>query len=148
MKLIPITKHEANAFIAAHHRHNKPVQGLRFALGAIHEGELVGVAVVGRPGSRMLDQRQVAEVTRLCVRPDAPRNACSFLYGAARRAWQAMGGVKLITYTLQIEPGDSLRGAGAVVEAKLPGRTRSGWANRPGREIQAIQAQAKLRWAV
>lgn len=108
MKHRPITIKEANAFVLAHHRHNKPVAGMRFALAAYVETETVGVCIVGRTTARLLHGDDVAEVTRLCASPTAPRNTCSYLYGAARRVWQSMGGRRLITYTLTEESGASL----------------------------------------
>ena len=47
-------------------------------------GHLAGVAIVGRPVSRYLDNGLTLEVNRLCT--DGTKNACSFLYGAAARA--------------------------------------------------------------
>lgn len=49
MKLVNLTLADANAFVTEHHRHNKKCQGHKFSIGAVHEGELVGVAIVGRP---------------------------------------------------------------------------------------------------
>jgi hypothetical protein len=40
---------EANAFVAQHHRHHKPVVGHRFSLGAFDGDRLCGVVIVGRP---------------------------------------------------------------------------------------------------
>ncbi len=37
---------EANALIASHHRHHKPVKGHRFSLGAFKDGALVGAALL------------------------------------------------------------------------------------------------------
>lgn len=144
MTLVPVTLHEANIFVAAHHRHNRPVRGCRFCLGALEDGELVGVAIVGRPVARMIDQRLTAEILRTCVRPGAPRNANSFLYAACRRAWQAMGGRWMHTYTLESESGASLRGAG-FTEANR--RTRSGWdtPSRP-RRPGTVDGVGKVRW--
>lgn len=144
MTLVPLTIREANAVIAVHHRHNKPVVGARFCLGCEHGGKLVGVVVVGRPVARMLDTDHTAEVTRLCATPDAPKNTCSFLYSAARRAWQTMGGKKLVTYTLPEEGGASLRAAGWIQTATTkPGQwSRS---KRP-RQDQEICGQQKFRW--
>lgn len=130
MTVVPLTLHRANEIVAEHHRHNEPVRGCRFAIGAEHGGELVGVAIVGRPVARMLDRQKVAELTRLCIIPGAPRNTCSFLYGAARRVWFAMGGERIITYTLARESGASLRGAGWKPAAEVTGEQWS----RPSRE--------------
>lgn len=146
MKLVPITLKRANEVVAQFHRHNKPVRGCRFCMGAELDGKLVGVVIVGRPVAKNVDQETTAEVTRLCVAPDAPKNICSFLYGAARRAWFTMGGTRLITYTLESESGASLRGAGwtaqAVKQKHKPGR---GWQSRD-REHQAVFDEQKLRW--
>jgi len=98
---------EANAFVAAHHRHHKPVPGAKFCL-AVSEGDKVrGVAIVGRPVARLLDNGWTLEVNRVCT--DGARNACSMLYGAAWRAAKALGFRRLITYTLPEEGGASLR---------------------------------------
>lgn len=100
MKIVPITLRTANDFVDRHHRHHRRSRGGRFAVGLMHEAELVGVAVVGRPVARRLDDGITAEVTRCCVLGDAPKGSCSKLYAACQRAWFAMGGAKLVTYTL------------------------------------------------
>lgn len=142
--LAPITIKAANDFVGKHHRHSKPTRGGRFALAAWLDGTLQGVAIVGRPVARNLDEATTSEVTRLCVLDDAPRGTPSFLYQAAKRAWQAMGGLRMLTYTLTTESGASLRGAGW----RVAGRTRAskGWLNRPGRVDQAVYDYPKLRW--
>lgn len=101
---------EANAFVAAHHRHHNPVAGHLFSIGAELGGKIVGVVIVGRPVSRMRDDGVTAEVTRLCT--DGTRNACSFLYGAASRAAFALGFRRVGTYILATESGASLRASG------------------------------------
>jgi hypothetical protein len=113
----PVSLAAANAIVEQYHRHNVPTVGHRFAIAAYEEGRSVGVAIVGRPVARALDQEGVAEITRVCSVPDAPRNTNSYLYGACRRIWQAMGGSKLITYTLASETGASLRGSRLSVGA-------------------------------
>lgn len=110
LRLIPVTLAEANRFVAEHHRHHKPVVGHKFSLGAVQDNTLVGVAIVGRPVSRMRDNGATLEVTRLCT--DGSRNACSFLYGAAAKACFALGYQRIGTYILKSEAGSSLRGAG------------------------------------
>lgn len=143
---VPVTVREANDFIASFHRHNKPVAGARFAIGASDGNQLVGVAVVGRPVARMLQDGTTSEVTRCCVLETAPKGACSFLYAACWRAWRAMGGRRLVTYTLQSESGASLRGAGWRVVAELKPNKPGMWQSRAGREWQSVVGQAKLRW--
>lgn len=132
---------EANAFVADQHRHHPPVQGHLFSLGAVKRGELVGVAIVGRPVSRMRDDGETAEVTRLCT--NGERNACSFLYGKAAKAAFALGFKRIGTYTLPDEGGASLRASGW----KLIGERGGGdWsrADRP-RKSCAPKGQ-KLLW--
>jgi hypothetical protein len=110
LSLQPITYPEACAFIAEHHRHHLPPQGWKFGV-AVNDGEkVVGVATVGRPVARMLDDGLTLELTRCCT--DGTRNTASMLYGAAWRASKALGYQRLITYTLASEPGTSLRAAG------------------------------------
>ena len=149
LTIVPINLSEANAFILSYHRHNKPVQGARFAIGVSDGDRLVGVATVGRPVARSLDDGLTSEVTRCCVLEDAPKGTCSFLYSRCWKIWSAMGGQRLITYTLERESGASLRGAGWRVIGQTPGwAVGKGWQNRPGREWQAVSGQAKLRWGM
>jgi hypothetical protein len=104
LELVPITLREACAFVRAHHRHHKPPRGCRFVVGCADGCVIVGVAIVGRPVSRNLDDQWTAEVTRVCVLESA-RNACSMLYAACWRAARALGFRRLITYTLAEEGG-------------------------------------------
>jgi hypothetical protein len=143
---VPIDLTEARAFVANFHRHNGAPVGGKFAVGVSDGGQLVGVAIVSRPVARMLDDGQTAEVTRCCVRDDSPKGSCSFLYARCWSAAKAMGYGRLITYTLQSEPGSSLRGAGWRVVAELKPNKPSQWQNRPGREWQAVVGQSKFRW--
>ena len=105
---------EANAFVFALHRHHKPVVGHLFSLGAALGGQIVGVAIVGRPVSRFRDDGETAEVTRLCT--DGAKNACSFLYGASAKAAFALGFMRIGTYILATEPGDILDGGRLAVD--------------------------------
>ena len=95
LSLVPISLKKANAFVAAHHRHHKPVTGHKFSIGCEAEGRLVGVVIAGRPVSRYLDNGLTLEVNRLCTTGE--KNVCSMLYSAAARAAKAMGYHKIIT---------------------------------------------------
>ena len=128
LTLTPVSLAEANAFVAQHHRHHKPVTGHKFSIGCTADGRLVGVAIVGRPVSRYLDNGLTLEVNRLCT--DGTKNACSMLYAAAWRAARAMGYEKIITYTLDTESGASLRAAGWTC-AGLAGGQRWAGSRRP-----------------
>ena len=80
LELVPITLKEANAFVSQNHRHHKPVTGHKFSIAACDGKKIVGVAIIGRPVSRHLDNGLTLEVNRLCT--DGTKNACSFLYAA------------------------------------------------------------------
>lgn len=94
LELVPISLKEANAYVERYHRHHKPVVGHKFSIAAAVDGEIVGVAIVGRPVSRYLDDGWTLEVNRLCT--NGYRNACSFLYSAAWRAARNLGYKKLM----------------------------------------------------
>lgn len=119
LRLIPISLSEANAFVATAHRHHGPVIGHKFSLAAHIEGKICGIAIVGRPVSRMRDDGLTLEVTRLAT--DGTRNACSFLYGASARAAMALGYRRIGTYILASESGASLRAAGWRLIAETKG---------------------------
>ncbi len=110
LELQPITYDEACTFIRQFHSHHLPPQGWKFGI-AVNDGEKVcGVVTIGRPVARRLDNGWTLEVTRCCT--DGTPNTASMLYGAARRATFALGFKRLITYTLDVEPGTSLKAAG------------------------------------
>ena len=89
----------------------------------------------------MLDNGYTAEVIRCCT--DGAPNACSMLYGAARRAVKALGYRRLVTYTLPEEGGASLRASGWT----LAGEAGGGSWSRDGREREDKHpTQRKLRW--
>jgi hypothetical protein len=112
---------------------------------------VVGVAIVGNPLSATLMDGWTAEVLRVCVSDEAPRNACSMLYGACWRAWKAMGGSKLVTYTLRTESGASLRAAGFVLAAEVRGR-KAGWGKQDhlndARTHSPVVELDKYRWEI
>lgn len=130
LDLAPITFEAAARFVAEHHRHHRPPLSARFSIGAERDGELVAVVIIGRPVARALQDGYTAEVTRLCTLDDErARHAASKLYAAAWRAWRAMGGRRLVTYTLVDESGVSLVAAGW----KALYQTKGGTWNCPSR---------------
>lgn len=143
MKLVPISIREANRYVLHHHRHHRPTQGALFALAAEHEGERVGVAIVGRPVGAGLQDGRTVEVTRVCT--DGTPNACSFLYARCRRAAAALGYEKVATYTRQDESGASPRGAGFEQDALLPARS---WAKANVARVRFDRSTpaARIRW--
>lgn len=141
LSLRPVSLAEANNFVKEHHRHHKPVRGHKFSLGCMDEERLAGVAIVGRPVSRYLDDGMTLEVNRLCT--DGTRNVCSFLYGAAARVAKAMGYQKIITYILDTENGSSLRAAGWKCAGRAGGKIWTG-KRRPSEPL--YPAQMKYRY--
>ena len=55
LKAVPISLKNANEFVMELHRHHAKVQGHKFSVAAEKNGKLVGVAIIGRPVSRHLD---------------------------------------------------------------------------------------------
>lgn len=145
MRLVPLTQRAAKAWVDEVHRHLKAPRGDVIRVGVEYEGLLVGVAMAGRPAAYMLDDGITLEVTRVAVLDGAPRNACSMLYGALRRAARALGYQRMITYTLESEGGASLRGAGWVEDGPAGG----GEWSRPSRARKpAKQPGPKVRWRI
>lgn len=145
-QVVPCELSDANEFVSRHHRHHPPVVGHKFSLAVVDQSQTIrGVVVVGRPVARMSDDGLTLEVTRCCT--DGAGNAASALYGAARRASFALGYRRLITYTLQTEPGTSLRAAGWKVVGEVRGRS---WSvpSRPRVDKSQFQKQDKFRWEV
>jgi hypothetical protein len=145
MMVVPLELDEANALVAAWHRHHQPVIGHRFSLGVMDEdGHAHGAAIVGRPVARPLNPRAVIEVTRLVT--DGTPNACSMLYAACARAAKAIGYERIQTYILDDEPGVSLRAAGWVYEGSVRGRQ---WTHTDGRPRRTDQPTTdKGRWGL
>ncbi len=141
LTLVPVSLAEANSFVAAWHRHHKPVVGHKFSIGCKADGQLVGVVIVGRPVSRYLDDGQTLEVNRLCT--TGAKNACSFLYAAAARAAKAMGYRKIITYTLDTESGVSLRAVGWRCAGQAGG---TAWTGTRKPKTELYPAQMKIRY--
>lgn len=141
MRVVPISLDEANAFVQEHHRHHKPVPGAKFCVAVAVGDNVVGVAIVGRPIARMLDDGWTLEVNRTCT--DGTKNANSALYGACRRVAFGLGYRKLITYTLPSESGASLRAAGW----KCLGEAGGGkWSRTSRPRVDTHPTQAKLKW--
>lgn len=141
LALQPVTLREACAFVEAHHRHHEPPRGCLFCV-AVNDGERVrGVAIVGRPLSRMLQDGYTAEVVRVAT--DGAHNACSKLYGACWRAARAIGYRRLVTYTLPEEGGVSLRAAGWTCLGEAGGGS---WSRNGRPRVDTHPTQTKLRW--
>lgn len=143
LRIIPINLEEANEFVRQYHRHHKPVPGAKFCVAIAKTETIVGVAIVGRPVARMVDDGWTLEVNRTCT--DGTKNANSMLYGACRRITFSLGYRKLITYTLPTESGVSLAAAGW----KCLGEAGGGkWSRLSRPRMDMHPTQTKLRWEV
>lgn len=141
LELTPLTLKEGNEFVRRWHRHHKPVTGAKFCVGVSNGDKICGVAIVGRPVSRMLDDGWTLEVNRCCT--DGTYNACSILYGASWRAARAMGYKRLITYTLPDEGGASLRASGWRCIGEAGGGQ---WGRKSRPRVESKTSQIKIRW--
>lgn len=153
LEIRPISYRKAMDFICREHRHNKKTQCPKFCVSCWNGPQLVGVAVAGNPVARLLNDGLTLEIRRNCT--DGTRNACSMLYGACVRIARAMGYRKCITYTLQSEPGASLRASGWVAVAESAGGS---W-DRPSRPAtnmivnlfgveEKYSLEPKIRWEI
>jgi hypothetical protein len=147
---VPVTRDEARRFVAEHHRHAGPPVGDVFRVGLEVDGELVGVAIAGRPIARLIDDGVTLEITRVCVRDDVP-NGCSRLYAAVCRAAAALGYLRVYTYTLEAERGSSVRAAGFVLDRDVAARKTWAHSRRPRHDLNLFGEAArdvgpKRRW--
>lgn len=164
LTVVPVTLPAANDHIAAWHRHHGALETLHggtvrdnkgnawFSLAAVTPvGQVVAVATAGRPTNRNNEDGQTVEVLR--VASDGTPNACSFLLGAVRRVAKEMGAARVITYTLESEPGTSLRAAGWSEEQRgiTSSWTKGKGKARPGGAGNTIwrehMNEKKVRWA-
>lgn len=152
MEVKPITLREANAYVEAFHRHHGPTVRHKWSLAAYKDGRLCGVAVVGRPTGRYLDDGHTLEVTRLCT--DGTQNACSALYAACARRAKLEGYEKIVTFILQSEPGTSLKAAGWTLESAKAGKPKWNKQRYADKPVQLSlfpkkepPAEYKQRWA-
>lgn len=145
LRVVPVTHAQANAFVAALHRHNGrlPTSIVRAGV-ADAQGHVRGVAIAGLPKGIGLVDGYTLEVSRVCT--DGAYNACSMLYAACIRAGRALGYLRFVTYTLQAEIGASLRAAGWTQEALLAGRS---WKERHGDAYEdRHDTTDKARWVI
>ena len=146
MRVVPLELAEANAVVAAWHRHHKPCVGHRFSLGVVDDDGVVrGAAIVGRPVARLAGlPREVLEVTRLVT--DGTKNACSMLYAAAARTGRQLGYLRIQTYILDEEPGTSLRASGWKSDGPSGGGQ---WKHTDGKPRRTDQPTGlKERWSL
>ena len=141
LRIVPTSLAEANQFVSSLHRHHKPMQGHKFSIACVEGEEIKGVAIVGRPVNRTLDDGWTLEVTRCCT--DGTRNACSILYGRAARVAKELGYLRIGTYTRQDESGASLRAVGWQNIRKSAGGT---WVNNVRLREDRTELFPRIYW--
>lgn len=129
------------AMIAKYHRHHDPSIGWMWGLMAWRDGWLVGVATVGRPVSRHLQDEGLLEVTRLCTFTRRRFRAASEMYRAVHVLCEDTPGV--ITYTLESEKGESLIEAGWFDEGPAGGGS---WSSPSRPRVDHHPTERKNRW--
>ena len=142
LELRPCDYATAREFVRLNHRHNKPPPGHKFSIACYDGDRLCGVVMVGRPIARHYDNGLTLEVNRCCT--DGTRNACTMLYGAATRAAKALGYKKIVTYTLESEPGTSLKASNWTREGLAGGRRWTG--SRYTEQMEMPIGEMKVRW--
>lgn len=142
MEIRPCDFVTARDFVRINHRHNKPPVGHKFSIALYDGDKLRGVCMVGRPVSRYYDDWLTLEVNRCCT--DGAKNGCSMLYGAAIRAAKALGYKRIITYTLESEPGTSLKASNWICEGRAGGLYWTG--HRYEGQIEMQIGEYKTRW--
>lgn len=143
----PITRAAAKDWINEHHRHSPAPVGDVFRLAVEEDGEIIAVAVAGRPVSRVLDDGETIEITRLAVAEGhASKQLCSQLYGRLCRAAAALGYCKAVTYTLESESGSSPKAAGFTQAAVL--RAKPTWSTpaRSRADQKRRHVEHRIRW--
>ena len=150
----PIPVKRALRWNKATHRRLPDVAGLMWAIAALRDSQIVGIALVGRPNARLLDSQELPQdalqVVRVAVlEGDASasghKGANSILYGACARAARDMGAVDCFTYIHHDEPGTSLRAAGWVED--IAHDSIGGSYDRPSRARKApVEGGRKVRW--
>ena len=125
---INLSLKESQAFIEKYHRHSKPLKRHMFSIGAIDElGDLMGVVTVDNCSSGgWSKQRNMKEIRRLCVSPDAAPGTASFLMSKATNALFSMGIKAVISYTKPHESGSSLMGAGFNIYQRAKMKYKNG----------------------
>lgn len=67
LEIRPISYKDAADYVNANHRHHRAPVWHKFSIGVYLGNELHGVAMVGRPVSRYMDNGLTLEVNRLCT---------------------------------------------------------------------------------
>ena len=64
---MPVTFAQPCAFVEGWHRHHRRPRGHKYSIGVADGDVLVGVAIVGRPVARLLDDGHTLDVVRVAT---------------------------------------------------------------------------------
>jgi len=157
LRLAPVDREAARAFLAAHHSQLKQLpRRTMYALGAFRGDRLVAVATAGHPSApwKRLDQRNVLELTRIAS-DGSVAGASSMLASAvlqaapASKRGDADGPWLFVTYSLESEGGHTykaLKSQGLRPVALIGGK-RGKQGARSAASVQAAKGTTrKIRW--
>lgn len=117
--------------------------------GAVPDGALVGLIVVGRPVAPALPQDGTwADMQRICLEPGLPHGTCSRLIRIAAEYAERRGVRVLIAYHDRTRhSGCIYRKAGMRKDGGHDGRS-SGWGSRDRPRSEAVGVAPKRRWRI
>jgi hypothetical protein len=143
--VVPCELDEANAYVLAYHRHLDPVVGHRWSVAvADPDGKVRGVAIVGRPIGKSDQDGWTVQILRSAT--DGHPNAASALNAACCRAAFALGYRRVLSFTLQSEPGTSYKAAGFKLIGLAGKPDGKGWNCKSRPRVDKAPKQRKLRW--
>jgi hypothetical protein len=140
--------------VIEHHARLKSLVGYKFGVacinGPIDTGQLVGVAIVGRPLATHTQTTQpgTLEVLRVATWGDLRQNASSKLYSACAERAKSLGYDRLITATHADESAASLRIAGWQVIGIRRRVETKGFASKKRKREAPKDPIGKTRWAL
>lgn len=148
---LPITLKCAKDYVDKHHRHNAAPQGHKFSIGLISpiDEEMIGVVIASVPKSRIQAQDPYTLEINRCCSNAYYENVCSKLYSLAIKAGRGLGYRRFITYTLESEPGSSLKAVGFRPDGIVPS-SPGGWnsPSRPRKKAVRYPEGKKVRWVL
>lgn len=132
----PSNLDEARYYVRKWHSHNKEFEGYMWALACEYtNGDVLGLAVIGRPVAAGLQDGRTIEVNRLATPGLRADRRCwgvaSLLLRCAWSAAWAMGVRRGVSYTRKGESGACYAAAGWVPAAHVRGRP---WPERRGKQ--------------
>ena len=148
----PLDFKTAKAFVAKHHYSKGCSHTAVHAHGLYRRGsyELLGVALwlpPTKPAAMSVNQihwRRVLSLSRLCVHPDVPSNAATFLMGRSIRLIRQEGKwISLVTYADEFREhtGAIYRATNWTYVGKMKGAAR--WEDENGKQVSVLATKSR-----